>query len=154
MRTYVHLLLFACAVAMAVGVLGPLVGSVDARDVRFSDLREGFDTGLTLDQVGGQSAALPMSLGIIMLGAALVVLIAALVGSRVLGWIGVLGGLACLGVLIWRLDERFDDLLRDDYRALLSGTWGLYLFGGGVALALLALLVPRERRRAPVPVPH
>ncbi|QLY33197.1 hypothetical protein [Nocardia huaxiensis] len=154
MRTFVHLLLFACAIGMAVGVFGPLVGSVDARDVRFSDLREGFDTGLSLGQVGGQSASIVMSLAVLLLGVAGVILIAALTGARAIGWLGVLGGLALFGVLIWRLDERFGDQLRDDYRDLLTGAWGLYLFGGGLVLALLLLLVPRERQAAPVPVPR
>ncbi|MGW4120667.1 hypothetical protein [Nocardia sp. NPDC004711] len=153
MRTFVHLLLFAAAIAVAVGVFGPLVGTVDARNVQFSDLRSGFASGRSLDQIGGHSGSFTTSLAIGLLGVAAVVLVAALVGSRILGWIGVLVGLAGLGVLTWRLDQRFDHELRTDYRHLLSGTWGLYLVGGGLVLSLLLLLIPRERRLAPPPGP-
>ncbi|MEU6584252.1 hypothetical protein [Nocardia sp. NPDC046763] len=146
MRTFVHLLLFAAAIAVAVGVFGPLVGTVDARNVQFTDLRNGFAPGRSLDQIGAQSGSFTTSLAIGLLGVAAVVLVAALVGSRILGWIGVLVGLAGLGVLAWRLDQRFDHELRTDYRHLLSGTWGLYLVGGGLVLSLLLLLIPRERR--------
>lgn len=146
MRAFVHLLLFACAIAMAVGAFGPLIGTVEARDVRFADLRAGFAPGSTLDQIGEQSAPVPASLTIVLLGAAAVLLVAALIGSYGLAWLGVLGGLAALSVLTWRLNERFDDQLRADYRHLFTGAWGLYLFGGGLAIALLALLPTRERR--------
>ncbi|MFF0607820.1 hypothetical protein ACFYUD_04015 [Nocardia tengchongensis] len=154
MRTFVHLLLFAAAIAVAVGVFGPLVGTVDARNVQFTDLRNGFAQGRTLGQIGAQSGSFVTSLAIGLLGAAALVLVAALVGSRLIGWIGVLAGLAGLGVLTWRLDQRFDHELRTDYRHLLSGTWGLYLVGGGLLLSLLLLLVPRERRLAPPPGPR
>ncbi|MGW2662456.1 hypothetical protein ACWCW7_15950 [Nocardia tengchongensis] len=154
MRTFVHLLLFAAAIAVAAGVFGPLVGTVDARNVQFTDLRNGFAQGRTLGQIGAQSGSFVTSLAIGLLGAAALVLVAALVGSRLVGWIGVLAGLAGLGVLTWRLDQRFDHELRADYRHLLSGTWGLYLVGGGLLLSLLLLLVPRERRLAPPPGPR
>ncbi|MGV9838129.1 hypothetical protein ACWDUL_28555 [Nocardia niigatensis] len=149
MRTFVHLLLFAAAIAVAVGVFGPLVSTVDARNVQFSDLREGFASGRTLDQIGAQSGSFVTSLAIGLLGVAAVLLLAALVGSRTLGWLAVLVGLAGLGVLTWRLDQNFDHELRTDYRHLLSGAWGLYLVGGGLVLSLLLLLVPRERRLPP-----
>lgn len=148
MRTFVHLVLFACAVAIAVGAFGPLVGSVDARDVKLVDLRDGLPASRSLDQLGGQSASIHTSLALALLVIAAVVLLAALFGSRALGWLGVLAGLVAIGVLTWRLDQRYGDQLRDDYRHLLSGTWGLYLLGGGVIIALLALLVPRERAKA------
>ncbi|MTE12454.1 hypothetical protein [Nocardia aurantiaca] len=153
MRTFVHLLLFAAAIAVAVGVFGPLVGSVDARNVQFSDLRDGFPSGRSLDQIGAQSGAFMTSLAIGLLGVAAVLLLAALFGSRILGWIGVIVGIGGLGVLTWRLDQRFDQELRDDYRHLLGGAWGLYLVGGGLLLSLLLLLVPRERRLPPPPGP-
>lgn len=151
MRTFVHLLLFAAAIAVAAGVFGPLIGTVDARNVQFTDLRDGFAQGPTLDQIGAHSGSFFTSLAIGLLGAAAVVLVAALTGSRSVGWLGVLAGLAGLGVLTWRLDQRFDHELRTDYRHLLSGTWGLYLVGGGLLLSLLLLLVPRERRLPPSP---
>ncbi|AYF76370.1 hypothetical protein D7D52_23925 [Nocardia yunnanensis] len=151
MRTFVHLLLFAAAVVVAVGVFGPLVGTVDARNVQFSELRDGFASGRTLDQIGAHSGAFTTSLAIGLLGVAAVLLLAALVGSRILGWIAVIVGLVGLGVLTWRLDDRFDHELRSDYRHLLDGAWGLWLVGGGLVVALILLLVPRERRLPPPP---
>ncbi len=145
MRTFVHLVLFACAIVMAVGAFGPLVGSLGARHVRLADLRDGLATDRTLDQLAGQSVSFQISLAVVLLGIAAVVLLAALVGSRLLAWLGVLAAIAALAVLTWRLDERFDHQLRTDYRHLLTGTWGLYLFGGATVVALLAVLVPRER---------
>ncbi len=146
MRTFVHLVLFVCALVMGVGAFGPLVSSLQARHVPLTDLRDGFPTGRALDQVGSSSVTLQTSLAVVLLAAAALVLLAGLVGFRGLGWLGVLAGLAGLGVLTWRLNERFDQQLRTDYQHLLTGTWGLYLFGGGLVVALLALLVPRERR--------
>lgn len=144
-----HLLLFACAIAVGVGAFGPLVGTVDARNVGFEDLRDGFGPGLSLGQVGGEEPSFPTTLIMVLLGVAVVILLAALIGSRALGWIGVLGGLAALGVLLWRLDDRFDQQLRDGWRDLVSGAWGLYLVGGGLVISLLLLLVPREKRAVP-----
>ncbi|MGV9676057.1 hypothetical protein ACWDSJ_12320 [Nocardia sp. NPDC003482] len=148
MRTFVHLLLFACAIVMGVGAFGPLLGSLRARHVRLLDLRDGLPTDRGLDQLAGVSVEFYLSLALVLLCCAAVVLLAALTGSRLLGWLGVLAAIAALAVLTWRLDERFDDRLRHDYRHLLSGTWGLYLFGGATVVALLALLVPRERKAA------
>jgi hypothetical protein len=152
MRTFVHLVLFTCAVVMAVGAFGPFVGAVEARHVRLLDLRDGFTAGRSLDQIGGQPVPLQASLTLVLLGIAVAVLLAALFGSRALGRLGVLAGLVALGLLAWRLDEMFDHQLRTDYRHLLSGTWGLYLFGGALVVALLSLLMPRERVR-PAAVP-
>ncbi|WP_067823681.1 hypothetical protein [Nocardia inohanensis] len=146
MRTFVHLLLFACAIAVGVGAFGPLVGTVDARNVGFEDVRDGFGAGVSLAQVGGEEPSFPTTLIMVVLGVAVVILLAALIGSRGLGWVGVVAGLAALGVLAWRLDERFDQELRDGWRDLVSGAWGLYLVGGGLVISLLLLLIPRERR--------
>ncbi|MFI5776589.1 hypothetical protein [Nocardia sp. NPDC051570] len=148
MRTSVHLVLFACAIVMAVGAFGPLIGSLEARDVRLDDLRDGFATGRSLDQISAQSISLQTSLAVVLLGIAAVVLLAALFGSRILGRLAVLAAIAALAVLAWRLDERFDHQLRTDYRQLLTGVWGLYLFGGATIVALLVVLAPRERRAA------
>jgi hypothetical protein len=152
MRTFVHLVLFVCAIAMAVGAFGPFVGTVEARHVRLVDLRNGLATGRSLDQIGGQSVSVQASLTLALLIIAAVMLVAALTGFRPAGALAVLAGLAALGLLAWRLDQRFDHQLRTDYQHLLTGTWGLYLFGGGVVVAALALLVPRERA-VPAPVP-
>jgi len=146
MRTFVHLLLFACAIAVAVGAFGPLIGTVGARHVQLTELRDGFPAGRSLDQIQSQSVALQTSLALVVLCVAAVVLLAALFGSRILGWLGVLVGLVTIGVLAWRLNGSFDHQLRTDYQHLLTGAWGLYALGGGLIIALLCLLVPRERR--------
>ncbi|NKY87329.1 hypothetical protein [Nocardia veterana] len=147
MRTVVHLVLFACGVVMAVGAFGRFVGIVEARHIGLVDIRDGFAGGIPLDAVQAQSPQLRVSYTVVLLLVALVMLLAGLFGSRVLGWLGVLAGLAALAVPAWRLDERFGTQLRDDYRHLLSGTWGLYLFGGALIVAVIALLVPGERPR-------
>jgi hypothetical protein len=51
-------------------------------------------------------------------------------------------------VFLWRLDDRVGDVVRDNYDDLISDRWGLYLAGGGLIIALLALLVPKERATA------
>jgi small-conductance mechanosensitive channel len=147
MRAVVHLVLFACGVVMAVGAFGPFVGVVQARHIRLVDIRDGFATGIPLDGVQAQAAQLRASYTVVLLLVALVMLLAGLFGSRVLGWLAVLAGIAAIAVPAWRLDQRFDRQLRDDYQHLLTGTWGLYLFGGAVVVAVLALLVPGERPR-------
>ncbi|MQY17653.1 hypothetical protein [Nocardia macrotermitis] len=146
MRTFVHLLLLVCAVAVAVGAFGPLIGTLEPRHVQLTELRDGFPAGRSLEQIQAQSVTLQTSLAVVILGVAAVLLLATLFGSRLLGWLAVLVGLATVGVLAWRLDSSFDKQIRADYHQLFSGTWGLYAVGGGVIVALLCLLVPRERR--------
>lgn len=146
MRTFVHLVLFVCAIVMAVGAFGPLLGTIEPHNVALVDLRDGFAAGRSLTQIGGHTTAFWTSMTVVLLGAAAAVLLAALVGSRLLGWLGVVVAVGTLGVLAWRLDERFDQQLRHDYSHLLNGKWGLYLIGGGLVVTLLSLLVPRERR--------
>ncbi|WP_067562657.1 hypothetical protein [Nocardia acidivorans] len=150
MRTSVHLLLFASAIAIAVGAFGPLLDSLKPQHISFDNLRNGFPDGQSIEQLGHQSVNLWTSLAIGLLAVAAVTLIAALVGSRTLAALAVLVGLAGLGVLTWRLDQNFDDRLRHDYSDLLNGSWGLYLAGGGLIVALLCVLAPRERIRAGV----
>ncbi|WP_067541868.1 hypothetical protein [Nocardia crassostreae] len=151
MRTFVHLAQFASAIAMAVGAFGPLVGAVEGRNIAFEDLRDGFPAVQTLEQVDEQSGSFATSLTLVLLIVAAVVLLAALFGSRALGWLAVLAGVVVLGVLAWRLDESFG--LFDNYRDVLGDPWGLYAFGGELIVALLALLIPRERTAARTPLP-
>ncbi|WP_067702974.1 hypothetical protein [Nocardia jejuensis] len=146
MRTSVHLLLFVCAIVMAVGVFFPLLGPIDARNVQFADLRNGFPTGSSLDQIGSQSGGFFGSLMAGLLGAALLILIAALSGFRLIGWVGNLAGLAGFGVLGWRLYQVAEQQLREDYRTLIEGSWGLYLVGGALVVSFFLLSSPRERR--------
>ncbi|NGP07985.1 hypothetical protein G6038_21415 [Rhodococcus sp. 14C212] len=145
MRTFVHLVLFACAIAVAVGAFLPLVGEIQPSDVALVDLRDGFPTGITFEQVQTQAVTFYRSMTALLLLAALLLLVAALVGSRAVGWFGVIVGTGTTAMLLWRLDDRFGDFVRDNYANLLTGRWGLYLLGGGLLLALLALLVPKER---------
>ena len=148
MRTFVHLVLFACAIAVAVGAFFPVVGEIQPRDVALIDLRDGFPTGFTFEQVENQSVVFYKSATALLLLAAILLLVAALVGSRAAGWLGVIVGVGTSAVFLWRLDDRVGDFVRDNYDNVLSGRWGLYLVGGGLAIALLALLVPKERQTA------
>jgi len=148
MRTFVHLVLFACAIAVAVGAFFPVVGEIQPRDVALIDLRDGFPTGFTFEQVENQSVVFYKSATALLLLAAILLLVAALVGSRAAGWLGVIVGVGTTAVFLWRLEDRVGDFVRDNYDNVLSGRWGLYLVGGGLAIALLALLVPKERQTA------
>jgi hypothetical protein len=148
MRTFVHLVLFACAVAVAIGAFLPVAGGIAPGDVALVDLRDGFPTGSTLEQIENQAVTFYMSMMVVLLGAAVLLLIAALVGSRAAGWLGVIVGIGTLAVFFWRLNERVGDLLRDNYDTVLVDRWGLYLTGGGLIIALVALLVPKERSGA------
>ncbi|EME66854.1 hypothetical protein G352_02919 [Rhodococcus ruber BKS 20-38] len=145
MRTFVHLVLFACAIAVAVGAFLPLVGGIQPSDVALVDLRDGFPAEFTFEQVETQAVRFYQSMTALLLLAAILLLIAALVGSRAVGWLGVIVGIGTTAVLLWRLDDSFGDFVRDNYADLLTDRWGLYLVGGGLLLALLALLVPKER---------
>ncbi|TQC41677.1 hypothetical protein EEB14_53350 [Rhodococcus sp. WS4] len=148
MRTFVHLVLFACAIAVAIGAFLPIVGEIQPSDVALVDLRDGFPTGFTFEQVETQAVVFYRSMTALLLLSAVLLLAAALVGSRAAGWLGVIVGICTTAVFLWRLDDRVGDFVRDNYDNLLSGRWGLYLAGGGLIVALLALLVPKERSTA------
>lgn len=147
MRTVVHLVLFACAVAVAIGALFPVAGGIVPGDVALIDLRDGFPTGSTIEQIENQAVAFYTSMMVVLLGAAVLLLVAALVGSRAAGWLGVIVGTGTIAVFFWRLHDRVGDFLRDNYDTVLVDRWGLYLVVGGLIIALVALLVPRERPR-------
>lgn len=139
-------MLFACSIAIAVGSFFPLIGSIDARNVALTDIRSGF-TQRSLDDVGSHAVGFLNSGIVVLLGVAAVMLLGALVGSRILAWLSVLAGVGAVAGLAWRLNERFDQDLRDQYRDLLTGKLGLYLVGGGLLVALLACAVSKERQR-------
>ncbi|TQC47019.1 hypothetical protein EEB14_22830 [Rhodococcus sp. WS4] len=144
MRTFVHLVLFACAIAVAIGAFLPAVGGIAPGDVALIDLRDGFPTGITVERIENQAVTFYKSMTALLLVAAVLLLIAALVGSRAAGWLGVIVGIGTTAVFLWRLNDRVGDYLRDNYDTLLRDRWGLYLAGGGLIIALLALLVPKE----------
>jgi hypothetical protein len=62
--------------------------------------------------------------------------------------VGVIGGIGTLAVFGWRLNDRVGDYLRDNSDTVFTDRWGLYLAGGGLIVALVALLVPKERPAA------
>ena len=141
---------------MAAGAFGPFLGSVQARHIRLTEIRDGFATGIPLETVQNNVLQLRESYTVVLLIVALVVMLAGLFGSHTLGWIGVLAALAALGLGAWRFEERFGDRLQHDYDHLLTGTWGLYLYGAGIVVAIICLLVPEERprrRRTSAPPP-
>jgi len=148
MRTFVHLVLFACAIAVAIGAFLPVVGGIAPGDVAVIDLRDGFPVGVTVEQIESQAVTFYTSMTALLLGAAVLLLVAALVGSRAAGWLGVIVGIGTIAVFGWRLNDRVGDYLRDNYDTVLTDRWGLYLAGGGLIIALLALLVPKERPMA------
>ncbi|MGV9866117.1 hypothetical protein [Rhodococcus koreensis] len=145
MRTFVHLVLFACAIAVAIGALLPVAWGIVPGDVALIDLRDGFPTGITVEQIENQAVTFYTSMTALLLAAAVLLLVAALVGSHAAGWLGVIVGIGTLAVFFWRLNERVGDYLRVNYDTVLTDRWGLYLAGGGLIIALLALLVPKER---------
>ncbi len=148
MRTFVHLVLFVCAIALAVGAFLPVIGGVAPNDVALVDLRSGFPDGWALGQIAAESVTFYKSMTALLLVAAALILLAALVGSRIAAWLGVLVGLATFAVFVWRLFDQYGDFIRDNYADLLNDRWGLYLAGGSLAIGLLACLVPRERSSA------
>lgn len=145
MRTFVHLVLFVCAIAVAVGAFLPVAGEIQPSNVALVDLRDGFSAGFTVERVEDQAVDFYRSMTVLLLVAAALLLVAAVVGSHAAGWLGVLVGVGTIAVFGWRLYDRFGDLVRDNYDTLLGGRWGLYLAGGGLIVALFALLVPKER---------
>ena len=146
MRAFVHLLLFACGIAIGVGAFLPLLGDIELRDLAIADLRNGIPSGRTLDQLGASAASFGRSAIVPVLVAALLILLAGLSGSRLAGWLGLLLGWGTIGVAAWRMAGPYGEIVRAGYRDLLH-PWGLGLVCGGLALALLALLGPPERRR-------
>ncbi|MGW5152707.1 hypothetical protein [Rhodococcus koreensis] len=123
----------------------PVVGGITPGDVAVIDLRDGFPTGITVEQIESQAGTFYTSMTALLLAAAVLLLVAALVGSRAAGWLGVIVGIGTLAVFFWRLNDRVGDYLRDNYHSLFTDRWGLYLAGGGLIIALLALLIPKER---------
>ncbi len=94
MRTLVHLVLLICGIAVAVGsFMYVLAGGVKPDNVRLEDLRDGFPAGWAIEQLGDQSVTFYRSMAILLLAAAVLILIAALFGSRIAAWIGIIVGL-------------------------------------------------------------
>ncbi|GCE38432.1 hypothetical protein Rhow_001484 [Rhodococcus wratislaviensis] len=146
MRSFIHLVLFACAIAVAIGAFLPVVGGITPGDVAVIDLRDGFPIGITdVEQIENQAVTFYKSMTALLLGAAALLLVAALVGSRAAEWLGVMVGIGTLAVFGWRLNDRVGDYLRDHYDSVLTDRWGLYLAGGGLIVAFVALLVPKGR---------
>ena len=149
MRSFIHLVLFACAIAVAIGAFLPVAGGITPGDVAVIDLRDGFPTGITdVEQIENQAVTFYKSMTALLLGAAALLLVAALVGSRAAEWLGVMVGIGTLAVFGWRLNDRVGDYLRDNYDSVLTDRWGLYLAGGGLVVAFVALLVPKGRPAA------
>ncbi len=129
---------------MAVGAFFTVLGDVKPADVGLADLRHGFGAR-DLSAVATADPGLFTSMLVILLGVAALMLLGSLVGSRIVAGLGVLAGLGTLGVFGYRVHDRFGAAVTDNLRALAEGRWGLYLVAGGLAVALLAVVVPRER---------
>ena len=96
MRTLVHLVLLICGIAVAVGSFMYVLAGVKPDNVRLEDLRDGFPAGWAIEQLGDQSVTFYRSMAILLLAAAVLILIAALFGSRIAAWIGIIVGLGLL----------------------------------------------------------
>lgn len=147
MRTFVHLVLLLCGIAVAIGSFLSVLDGVKPRNVRLEDLRDGFPAGSSIEQIGGQSVKFYLSMAILLLAAAVFILIAALVGSRLAGWIGIIVGLGTLGTFYYRVNDQFDNIVRENYSTMVTNQTGFILTAGGLVIALLACLVPRTRVR-------
>lgn len=148
MRTWVHFVLLLCGIAVGVGAFLPIMRGTKPGNVEIDDLRNGFPTGWGLEQLGDQSVTFYKSMALLLVIAAALILLGALIGSRILGWLGIIVGAVTLGAFFFRVDERFGDQLRDNASHLLSNQMGLNLVVGGLVVALLACLVPREKTAA------
>ncbi|MFD4182396.1 hypothetical protein [Rhodococcus sp. NPDC058514] len=145
MRTWVHFVLLLCGIAIGIGAFLPIMRGTEPTNVEIDDLRNGFPAGWALEQLGDQSVTFYKSMALLLLIAAALILLSALTGSRILGWLGILAGAITLGAFFFRVDERFGDQFRDQASNLLSNQTGLNLVAGGLVVALLACLVPREK---------
>jgi predicted phage tail protein len=145
MRTWVHFVLLLCGIAVGIGAFLPIMQGTNPTNVAIDDLRNGFPAGWALEQIGDQSVTFYKSMAMLLVIAAVLILLSALVGSRILGWLGVIVGAITLGASFFRVDERFGDQFRDQASNLLSNQMGLNLLVGGLVVALLACLVPREK---------
>ncbi|TSD45646.1 hypothetical protein FFI94_005310 [Rhodococcus sp. KBS0724] len=147
MRTFVHVVLLICGIAVAVGSFMSILAGVKPGDVRLEDLRDGFPAGWVIEQIADQSVPFYRSMMILLLGSAVAILIAAVFGSRLAAWAGVIVGLATLGTFYYRANDQFDNIIRENYSTILTNQTGFILTVGGLALALLMCLVPRENAR-------
>jgi hypothetical protein len=147
MRTFVHVVLLICGIAVAVGSFMSILAGVKPGDVRLEDLRDGFPAGWVIEQIADQSVPFYRSMMILLLGSAVAILIAAVFGSRLAAWAGVIVGLATLGTFYYRVNDQFDNIIRENYSTILTNQTGFILTVGGLALALLMCLVPRENAR-------
>ncbi len=57
-------------------------------------------------------------------------------------------GIGTLGTFYYRVNDQFDNVIRENYSTILTNQTGFILTAGGLILALLACLVPREKTRA------
>lgn len=145
MRTFVHLILLLCGIAIGAGAFLPVLEGTKPTNVRLEDLRDGFPAGWVLEQLGDQSVTFYRSMAILVLAAGVLIVIAALFGSRLLSWLGVIVGLVALGAFYYRVDQAFGDYVREHYSTVLTNQLGFALIAGGLLVALLASLVPREK---------
>lgn len=148
MRTFVHLILLLCGIAIGVGAFLPVLEGTTPTDIRLEDLRDGFPAGAIVTQLGEQSVTFYKSMAAVILAAGLLVVVAAIFGSRLLAGLGVIAALGTVGVFGYRVHESFGDHVREHYSEILTNQSGFLLITGGALVALLAALVPRERSPA------
>lgn len=145
MRTFVHVVLLICGIAVAVGTFMPILAEVKAADVRLEDLRDGFPPGWVIEQLSDQSVPFYRSMMVLLLGAAVLILVAALFGLRLSAWLGIVVGLGTLATFYYRVNNQFDSVIRENYSTVVTNQAGFILTAGGLVLALVACIVPREK---------
>ncbi len=92
-----------------------VLAGVKPDNVHLEDLRDGFPAGWAIEQLGDQSVTFYRSMAILLLAAAVLILIAALFGSRIAAWIGIIVGLGTLGTFYYRVNDQFDNVIRENY---------------------------------------
>lgn len=147
MRSFVDLGLFLAAVALGIGSVLPVVGGVRPTEIPLGALESGFPAG---DLVGIATPGLPLyeSLAVPLVVASLLLLLAALFDSVLLGWFGTILGVAT-AVLFWvRIFQVHGEYLQLNRSTALTNQNGSVLLLSGVVVALLCCVI--AWRSAPV----
>lgn len=146
MRSFVDLGLFLAAVALGIGSVLPVVGGVRPTEIPLDALGNGFPVG---ELAGIASAGLPLyqSLAVPLVLAAILLLVAALFDSVLVGWLGTIVGIATAALFWFRIFQSHGEYVRLNSSTALTNQNGSVLLLSGVVVALLCCVI--AWRRAP-----